>query len=213
MRIIIFGGGGHGKVVADLVRACGHDVTGFVDVVEARIGQVAEPGGARILYMEDEFMETLDETRDFDGIALALGENANRLRAYYELAGQVPLPPLIHPSATVSPSASIGDGTVVMPGVVINADADVGQAVILNSACVVEHDCRIDDAAHVSPGAILAGETVVETRAWVGSGATVIPKCTVGTDAVVGAGATVIHDVAPSTTVVGTPARVLTTSA
>lgn len=213
MRIMIFGGGGHGKVVSDVIRACGHEVAGFVDVEESRLGQVAEPGGARILYMEDEFLETLDEARDFDAIALALGENANRLRAYFELADQVALPALVHPSAVVSPSASIGDGTVVMPGVVINADAEIGRAVILNSACVVEHDCQIGDAAHISPGAVMAGGSAAESRAWIGSGATVIPDCVVGTDAVVGAGATVVADVPSSVTVVGTPARILTTTA
>jgi UDP-N-acetylbacillosamine N-acetyltransferase len=212
MRIVILGGGGHGKVVADLVRACGHQVVGFVDRDASKLGREVEPGGARVLYTEDDFFETLEEERDFDAVALAVGDNTARLRLYFELMGQVEMPPLIHPGAVVSPSADLGEATVAMAGVVVNAAAAVGRGVILNTACVVEHDCVVGDGAHVSPNATLAGTVSVGERAWIGAGAVVINNRTVGPDAIVGAGAVVIGDIDAGVTAVGTPAAAVSTS-
>ena len=44
-RVLIWGGGGHGKVVADLVRATGREVAGFADRDAAKVGRMVEPGG------------------------------------------------------------------------------------------------------------------------------------------------------------------------
>lgn len=54
--------------------------------------------------------------------------------------------------------------------------------------------------------------TVIERGATVGSGATLLGGIRVGRDATVGAGAVVTRDVAPETTVVGNPARILAQS-
>lgn len=206
MRVIIYAPGGHGKVVADVVRACGHEVAGFVDIDDSRLGQVAEPGGARVLYVEEEFIETLDEARDFDAIAQAVSHNATRLRCFFEVLGTVSMPAFVHPSAVISPSAQIGDGTIVMPNVVVNAAATVGRACILNTGCIVEHDVTVGDGAHISPNATIAGEATVGECAWIGAGATVLPTVSVGAQSTVGAGAVVIADVPEEATVVGVPA-------
>ncbi len=209
MRVLIWGAGGHGKVVADVVRATGHTVVGFVERDDARFGDVAEPGGAVIVYDEPAFWQTLDdhEDDDFDAVAIAIGDNYVRLATLVALNGRVALPSFVHPSAEVSPSVTIGEATVVMPRVVINADATIGRAVILNSACVVEHDCVVADGCHVSPNATLSGNVQLQERVWIGAGATVIQGCVIGHGAIVGAGSTVIEDVKHDTTNVGVPTR------
>lgn len=207
MRVMVFGAGGHAKVVSDIIRSCGHEVAGFVDIDESMIGQQVEPGGARVLYTEDEFLETLDEEHDFEAVAIAIGDNTRRLRCFFELTGSVGLPAFIHPSAVISPYAEIGEGTVVMANAVVNSDATVGRVAVLNSACVVEHDCVVGDGALVSPNATLAGGVSIGERALIGSGASLIPGVTVGADTTVGAGAAVVSDVAEGATVVGVPAR------
>jgi UDP-perosamine 4-acetyltransferase len=139
-------------------------------------------------------------------LALAVGDNRTRQRLLRHLNG-LSVPPLVHPSAQVSPSASAGRATVVFAGAVVNAGARLRDAVIVNSAAVVEHDCELADAVHLSPGAVLSGGVHVGERAWIGAGATVIQGITIGRDAMVGAGAVVIRDVPDDATVVGVPAR------
>jgi hypothetical protein len=43
MRLLIWGAGGHGKVVADLVRALGHELAGYVDADAGRLGRRWSP--------------------------------------------------------------------------------------------------------------------------------------------------------------------------
>jgi sugar O-acyltransferase (sialic acid O-acetyltransferase NeuD family) len=210
-RFLIWGGGGHGKVVADLVRATGNEVAGYVDRDPAKLGKAAEPGGARVEVLEDSFREALgDGTLPLhaDAVALGVGDNAARLAALGIVPGEL-LPPLVHPSAIVSHSALLGVGTVVFPGAVVNAAARLGCAVIVNTRAVVEHDCMVGDAAHLSPGAVLCGGVHVGERSWIGAGAVVIPGVSVGAGVTVGAGAIVLKSVEDGTTVAGNPARAL----
>jgi acetyltransferase EpsM len=207
---LIWGAGGHGKVVAELVRACGNEVAGFVDVDPAKIGQVAEPGGARVVLLQGDLLRRVRQHGSYpygiDAMALAIGDNRQRQRGL-GLLGECLVPHLVHPSATVSPSAVLGRGTVVFPRAVVNPDAWIGEAVIVNTRAVVEHDCRVAHGAHISPGAVLAGGVEVGERSWIGAGATVIQGVVIGSDATVGAGAVVLRDVPGNTVVVGVPAR------
>lgn len=211
-RFLVWGGGGHGKVVADLVRAAGNVVAGFIDAETAKLDLCVEPGGACVVTTEAAFLERIGAgdglPPGIDALALAIGSNRTRLDAFHRLQG-VCVPPLLHPSAVISPSAHIARGTVVFAGAIINAAARIGAAVIVNTGAIVEHDCTVGDGAHLSPRATLAGTVTIGERAWIGAGATLIQHVHVGSDAVVGAGAAVIHDVAAATTVVGVPARPL----
>jgi sugar O-acyltransferase (sialic acid O-acetyltransferase NeuD family) len=209
IRYLVWGAGGHARVVADLIRAAGGSVAGFVDSNYARVGQQVEPGGGRVVWDEAALHEALQSGDGIsslaDYVALAIGDNPARLLRSRTIA-RLSAPPLNHPFAVVSPSARLGPGTVVMAGVVINAGAIVGEAVIANTSCVIEHDCRIADGAHISPGAVLAGGVAVGEAAWIGAGATVIQGIVIGDGAVVGAGAVVIRDVPPHAVVAGVPA-------
>lgn len=207
-RLLVWGGGGHGKVVADLARACGHHVVGFIDADPDKVSSAVEPGGAVVLMTEQEFVEGLSE-RDLPGgatgVLLAIGDNSARRARFHRLEGSN-VPALTHPAAVTSPSTHLGQGTVVMAGAVLNAAARIGRAAIVNTSAVVEHDCIVADAAHLSPGCVLAGGVQVGVEAWIGAGAVVLPGVRVGDGAIVGAGAVVLHHVPAGATVVGNPA-------
>lgn len=208
-RFLIWGGGGHGKVVADLIRDTGAEVVGFVDADPDKLGSVVEPGGARVLCSESAFFKAMSENmlpHEADAIALAVGDNGLRCRAI-ELVPQTWLPPLVHSTATVSRSARVGAGSVVFARAVINAAASLGDAVIVNTGVIVEHDCSVSAGCHLSPGAVLAGGVRVGERSWIGAGAIVIQGVDIGADSIIGAGAVVIRDVPSGTTAVGVPAR------
>jgi sugar O-acyltransferase (sialic acid O-acetyltransferase NeuD family) len=209
LNLLIWGGGGHGRVVADLVRATGNRVAGYADQDRTKLGREVEPGGGRVIIDQRELEACLSETRcppGVDAVVLAMGNNVARARCL-ELLQSLAAEALIHPSAVVSPSARIGRGTVVFPSVIVNAGARIGAGVILNTRAVVEHDCLVEDGAHLSPGAVLNGGVHIGKRSWIGAASVVIPNLEIGADAVVGAGAVVIRDVAESSTVVGNPAR------
>lgn len=197
---IVWGRGGHGRVVADLLRTVGETVAGFADSVPGGVGCVAEQSLIESLTSGGPL--PLGATR----IGLGLGDNDTRWAAWQRVPSDA-APAVIHPTAWISPSATVGAGTVVMPLAVVHADARIGEAVILNTGCIVEHDCVLAGGAHISPGAILTGNVSVGECAWVGAGAVVIPGVKLGSHCIVGAGAVVTRDVAAGATVVGNPAR------
>ncbi len=215
-RLLVLGGGGHGKVVADVARACGYTLVGFADADLAKLETVVEPGGVHVVVTQDVLLRAVRNAGPLpagaERVALAVGQNRVR-QELAQLLGQICLTALLHPSAVISPSATIGRGSVVLPMAVVNANATIGAAVIVNTAAVVEHDCIIADGVHISPRAVLASGVHVRERSWIGAGATVIQGIQIGADTVIGAGAVIIRNVPDGVTVVGNPGRILVPAA
>lgn len=199
-RLAILGAGGHARVVADAAEAAGWTVPGLFDR-EAPPGDWPWPvlGDAEAL---------IAQTSAFDGVVVALGDNALRLDWTLRLAAQgLTLATVIHPTAWVSPRATLGGGTVILAQAVVGTGARLGRAVIVNTGASVDHDCTLDDGVHVSPGARLAGGVTVGERGWIGIGAVVREGLSLGQAVRVGAGGAVIEPVQDGQTVVGVPAR------
>jgi sugar O-acyltransferase (sialic acid O-acetyltransferase NeuD family) len=205
---VVYGAGGHGKVVADLLLAGGQvDLVGFVDDAAGTVGGPAPIVLGLPVLGGGAWVET-EAARGPIAVALGIGANAAR-RAVAErcLAFGAELLVAVHPRAVVAASARLGAGSVVMAGAVVNPDAIVGRGVIVNTGAVVEHDVVVGAFAHLSPNATLGGAARVGALAHLGLGSAVLPAVSVGERSVVGAGAVVLRDVTEGVTVVGVPAR------
>lgn len=203
----MIGGGGHARVVIDVLRAAGRTVHGYTDPAGAPGDQL---DGAPWLG-DDGALESLTGG-PVKQAAVALGENRARLAAgrRAEAVG-LELITVVHPGAWISPAARLGRGVVVMAGAVVNAGAVIGDLGVINTGATVDHDCELEAAVHVAPGAHLAGCIRVGAGALIGVGAVVGRgrPLRIGAGAVVGSGAVALNDVGPSTTVIGNPARPL----
>jgi sugar O-acyltransferase (sialic acid O-acetyltransferase NeuD family) len=205
--VIIIGAGGHGKVVLDILLAEGeYRPVGFVDnnpsLLDSYVCGLPVLGPINAL-------PRLKRQKIRHAI-IAIGDNRQRLaqREFVDRDG-VRLVNAVHPTAYVSPKATLGRGVVVAPVAKIVVEAKIGDLAIVNTGAIVDHECDVGEGAHVCPGAVLAGRVRVGRGAFIGIGAQVIQCRSVGDFAVVGAGAAVIHDVPDGATAVGVPANVI----
>lgn len=202
--VIVFGAGGHGRVVADVALQAGMHLAGFVDDNPATRRSAHLP--APVLG-DREWLQSA--RREGWSVALGVGDNyARRTIAQFLSVEGFDLVTLISPSATISPSARIGIGTVVMPGAVINSMAVIGDGVIVNSGAVVEHDVCVGDFAHLSPHAALGGGAEVGELAHVAIGATVLPLIRIGARSILGAGSVAPNHIPNDVVAFGVPARI-----
>lgn len=118
-----------------------------------------------------------------------------------------PSPAIVHPSASVDSTASLGLGTTINRLVAIAHNAVLGRHCQVNRMASIGHETAIADFVTLGPGSILTGKITVHTGAFIGAGAVVLPGVTIGSNSVVGAGAIVVNDVAPLSTVAGNPSR------
>ena len=199
---IIFGCGGHGRVVLDAARSEGMGCEWVVDDNPSTIRldgvEVVKSDEARWL-----------QCSDFEFV-VAIGRNDIRARKAEQLEAKGGVPILIqHRSAVVSTFAEVSKGSVVFAGAIVNPGARIGRHVILNTACSVDHDCVLGDYVHICPGVRLAGNVEVGKGVMIGTGASVIPGVKIGAWSIVGAGSVVIKSVPPGTVVFGNPARMI----
>lgn len=204
-KIALIGQGGHAKVITDVIKS--QNCYEIVAVFDDKYEQLSREQG--IYYGPTSYISVLMEELMCKFI-VAIGNNMVRKKIVEKLRL---LPEqyetLVHPTAVISGSVSIGSGTVVMPNAVINADTFVGSHTIVNTAAVIEHDNYIGDFVHVSPGAILTGTVTVGEGTQIGAGATVIPNLTIGQWSIIGAGTTVIDGLPSFCTAVGSPAKII----
>ena len=200
--LVLFGCGGHAKVVLEAIRAGspGRLVTVIDD----------DPGGSLAGLPVAGSRDWLGTNLPGARVALGIGNNAARSAIMDWLASQGrELETVIHPSAVVGPTVIVEAGAFVAAGAILIADAKVGRGAIINTAASVDHDCVVGDAAHIAPGVHLCGNVRVGDRTLIGVGPSVGPGVAVGPDAIVGAGSTVVDDLPGNATYVGSPARPL----
>lgn len=199
---VVYGAGGHAKVVADTLAALGHTVVAFVEDGSTR-------DGAELMGVVIRPATWLFETRPAVSIGFGIGDNVARetvMRRCVDAGFRVP--PIVHPSAVVARSAKLEDGSFVGPGAIVNALATVGTGVIVNSGAILEHDVRVGSFVHVCPRACVAGGVTIGARAQIGVGATVLDDINVGSDTLVGGGALVNRHLPNEVVAFGVPAKV-----
>lgn len=171
----------------------------------------SEFNGRRLLSISDFIKE--DAPKKFS-LAIADSRVRMNLSGQFLAAGCQPLQ-LVSKSARVSEMCHIGHGAILCDNVIITANAQIGKFFHANIFSYIAHDCEIGDYVTFAPRVSCNGNVRIEDYAYLGTGAIIKQgkqgaPITIGEGAIVGMGAVVTRDVAPYTTVVGNPARILT---
>lgn len=195
--IIVYGGGGHGKAVIDLLRSLGvYRIMGVLDDgippgelilgVPVMGGCDALPG----LYAHG-FRQAVNAVGGIGNITV-------RIKVFEMLAAAgFTCPTVVHPTAFIEQSASLSPGVQVFPHAYVGSAARVGYGCIVNTGAIVSHDCILGDYANIAPGALLAGEVQISESVLVGMGVTINLRVNIGEAARLGNNSTIISDVPP----------------
>ncbi|KAB2322367.1 MAG: hypothetical protein ABS91_00600 [Thiobacillus sp. SCN 64-35] len=202
--LVVFGAGGHAKVVIDAAMRLGVRQIHLVDDDESRWGMSLL--GYPVLGGRDALLRLPERPQAI----VAIGNNRIRCAVATWLESQgFPLATVVHPSVQLGHDVLVGRGTLLVAAAVVNSGSVIGANVIVNTSATVDHDCVIGDGVHLAPGVHLCGEVRVEARSLLGVGAVVTPCVRIGRDCVIGAGAAVLDDIPDEMRVGGVPARLL----
>lgn len=160
MRLLILGAGGYGQTIADIARQLGrYAQVCFLD--DAKVGE-------DVLGKCFEYLNFADNATQFYP---AFGNNAGRIQWLDRfLEKGISVPVLIHPTAYVSPTAQIQQGSVILPKAVVNTSCVIKKGCIVNCGAIVDHGCVLEEGVHVAPGAIIKAENRIPSCAKVESG-------------------------------------------
>ncbi|WP_105630743.1 NeuD/PglB/VioB family sugar acetyltransferase [Cronobacter dublinensis] len=202
MKLGIYGAGGLGREVLMLARAINQctsrwrEIFFIDDVTDAR-----EVYGAAVVRFDARPAEC--------EVAIAIGEPALRQRLAQKLAGVAPLATLIHPNVDVPEQSVIHPGVIIFEGVFISCGVAIGKNALILPRAYISHDCAIGAHSVVAGLVALGGYVKIGERAFLGMNSCVKEQIHIGNDAIVGMGAAVVNDVADTTIVAGTPAKMM----
>ena len=80
------------------------------------------------------------------------------------------IPVLIHPTAFVSPSARISEGTIVCAKAAVNTNSVVEKGCIISICALADHNSRVGECSHINAGAIVKAGCVVDKLIKVNTG-------------------------------------------
>ena len=159
-RLFILGAGGYGRTIADLAAQLGeYYQISFLD---------DKSQGANILGTCEDVFRFLDDRTE---VYPAFGSGELRMKWLRRLESEgCTVPSLVHPRAYVSPTASIGVGSMVLPMAVVNTGVTIEEGCIINIGTLVDHDCIIERGCHLAPGSIVKAENRIPAMVKIDSG-------------------------------------------
>ena len=203
--IYLIGVGNYTEVIIELARDCGYTIEGLYHYNSDRLGDIVD--GIEIIGTTQDIFEKDITNQNF---GITIGNNnkratlANKIR---EAGGTTPS--LIHPKATISPSARIGKGCFIHHGAFVWTGSTIDNDCILSPNAFVAHHSKVNSGCSITPYSVVGSYCELEEQVVMGINSNTISNITIGKNTVIGAKANVIRNCEPNVTMVGNPAKKL----
>ena len=206
-KIIIYGTGGLGRGIVDLIDSINKylenhwDICGFVDDNENR----SEVNGVQVLGGSNYLLNYQKEIN----VVLAFGSPKVKEKIYNMLSskGNIYFPNLIHPGVGISKHNQFGKGNIISKGVALSTNITIGDFNLIHYNCSIGHDVSMGNYNSVFPLVALSGYDKLGDCVEIGTNTAAIPNISIEDNAIVGAGSTIIKNVRENSRVVGVPGK------
>lgn len=205
-QLLIIGASGFGRGTFDMAKhAVGYgtefQLKGFLDINLHALDEY--PMYPKVISSEDEYQIQPD-----DVFICALGDVALKRKVIDKMTKRgAQFYSLIHEKAIVSPSAVVGEGTIIQPFVIVDAGVKVGGHCLLQAMSILGHDVSIGDYTRIDCQVMCVGGVQVGSGVTLHTSSVLNHKVVVEDNATVGACSFVIRKVKEGTLVAGNPAK------
>ncbi len=190
-KILLIGGGGFAREVAEIANLNGFSVCGYIDIKDCK---------APWPYWGN-FEVIAKRRNDFDIVAMGISavnrvSLMRRMRIIEEIRLlEIPIQTLFSPHAIISAGVEVGEGSVICHSAVLSINCKVGAFSILNIGAILGHDAIIATNVIMSPKSMVAGSSWVSDNCFLGSGVIILENITVGSGVIIGSGSVVHRDI------------------
>ena len=149
-KLLVLGAGQYGKVAKEIAESmCAYDGIEFLDDNNpSAVGHLSE-------------FENF--TSEFEHAVVAIGNSELRLKLIEDLeAAGYTVPVLVHPTAYISPSADIYEGSFIEPKAVIHTDVRIGEGCIISAGTIINHNATVGDGCHLNCGTLVKARAVIK---------------------------------------------------
>ena len=203
--LVIAAAGGFGRELAAYARDAGFAITGFLDDDANAAAQLA--GDDASVGVRGTITDYEPGSED-ERVAIGVGHPEARLRVADALIARgARLATVVHPSAWVAPTATLGSGVALAPFSCVGPQVVVGDLALLNTYASLGHDAVVGRGCVFSSYAVATGHTTLGDAVFLGTAAVVAPGQQVGDRARISAGAVAFHQVPAGHLAAGNPAR------
>ncbi|MDL2307133.1 transferase [Desulfovibrio sp. OttesenSCG-928-C06] len=205
-ELVIIGNSGAARecywLAQDMIKV-GADFTfkGFL-AFEGYEGDLKELSGY-FLGSDDEYTP---DTHDVFSIGIGHAELRRRVYSKWKDRGVV-FKNLIHPTAAIQESSSLGEANIVARDAAISCNVNVGCCNFINGGVIIGHDVNIGDVNIFAPRSVILSDVTIGANNLFGAQSVVFPGATVGNNNILAAGAFLYKGCRDKNVMAGNPAH------
>lgn len=194
-QIVIIGGGGHAKVVIDVIKI--ENKITIYGIVDPYVPVGTPIMGVKVIGGDHMLKKLFKKGISAAFIGVGSVKDCKVRKKIYDNLKKIGfwLPVIKHPRSIIANDVKCQEGVFIAAGVVINSATRIGRNAIINTSVSIDHDCTVGDFVHIAPGVTLSGGVKVGDGSHIGAGATVIQGITIGKGCLVAAGTTLCHNI------------------
>lgn len=194
VRIALLGGSFGSSLAFDACAGSSHQrIVGVLDDHK----NMLEGFGVPLLGSLTTDIESHFRSGTFDACIITIGADMGLRRRLFELCQEltIPLATIIHPGASVSRLATIGQGCLVLDNSRIGPFAVLEENVFVSGSVNIDHHCRIGRNTTFGPGVFLSGGVVVGDSCNFGTSIGVESHVSIGSNCSITSGSVIQRDV------------------